>query len=81
MMTFEGQELKEHFEDAFGRGTETITVSQMWWLLKFAKHVRGRCRSNKALENYFNRNFDHLRFSQRQEEDDEYPRTVIEEKM
>lgn len=36
---------------------EDLTLKQLWWLVKFAKHIRGRCRSNTALNNYLNRNF------------------------
>lgn len=39
-----------------------LTVEQIWWLVKFSKHVRGRCRSNAAFNNYMNRNFSHARF-------------------
>lgn len=34
-----------------------LTAEQIWWLVKFAKHVRGRCRNNSAFNNYMNRNF------------------------
>ena len=61
-MNFDGKDLKEQFHAAFGRELETITPQQMRWLVCFAKHVRFRCRSNKALNPYLSRNFRHLQF-------------------
>lgn len=43
---------------------ENLTLEQLWWLVKFAKHVRGRCRSNPAFNNYMNRNFSPARFQE-----------------
>lgn len=83
MINFDGKELQEEFNRAFGVCTiskvketseghqfntteilsiNTLTIEQLWWLVKFAKHVRGRCRSNVAFNNYMNRNFPHARF-------------------
>lgn len=39
-----------------------LTARQLWWLTKFAKHVRGRCRNNSAFNNYMNRNFSPAKF-------------------
>ena len=36
---------------------DSLSLEQLWWLVKFAKHVRGRCRNNSAFNNYMNRNF------------------------
>jgi hypothetical protein len=63
MMNFDSTEFKEEFEKAFGK-TENLTVAQLWVLVKFSKHVRGRCRNNAALNNYLARNFPHARFKQ-----------------
>ncbi len=43
---------------------ENLTLEQLWWLVKFAKHVRGRCRSNAAFNNYMNRNFAPAQFKE-----------------
>ena len=60
MMNFDGSQVMEQFKMEFGGD---ITPTQMRWLLKFAKHIRGRCRSNAALKNYLKRNFPTLVFS------------------
>lgn len=66
MINFDGKELQEEFNKAFSNTQdptiETLSVQQLWWLVKFAKHVRGRCRSNTAFNNYMNRNFPHAKF-------------------
>ena len=59
MIRFEGQEVNDEFEAAFGRPLSSLTKAQLWWLVKFGKHLRGRCRSNAALNNYMNRTFVH----------------------
>src|ERR1051325_5290925 len=43
---------------------DKLSVQQLWWLTKFAKHVRGRCRNNSAFNNYMNRNFPNAQFSE-----------------
>lgn len=43
---------------------DNLSGEQLWWLVKFAKHVRGRCRSNAALNNYLNRNFPNALFQE-----------------
>ena len=58
MIRFEGEELSNEFESAFGYPMDELTVAQLWWIVKIGKHIRGRCRSNVALNNYMNRNFD-----------------------
>jgi len=60
-MRFDGEEVAKEFEEAFG---QTISVRQMWWLVKVIKQCRQRCRNNAALNNWLNRNFKHLRFGQ-----------------
>lgn len=57
MMNFDGQECRESFEKAFGKPINELTVDQVRWIVNVAKHCRGRCRSNAALNNYLNRNF------------------------
>lgn len=76
MINFDGKELQEEFNKAFGNlfiskdegfgvssitnqslSIDKLTGEQLWWLVKFAKHVRGRCRNNSAFNNYMNRNF------------------------
>lgn len=63
MMRFDGPEVEAEFKAAFGASP---TAVQMRCLLKFAKHVRGRCRSNAALKNYLVRNFCGLSFGEKQ---------------
>ena len=74
MIKFDTPQVAAEFEDAFGG---VLTKQQAWWIVKVAKHVRGRCRNNQALVNYMNRNFPHLRFSIVPKGD--YNATVIEE--
>lgn len=57
MINFDGKEMQEEFNEAFPIRLEDLNTKQLWWLSKFAKHVRGRCRSNAAFNNYMNRNF------------------------
>lgn len=74
MINFDGKELQEEFNKAFGDyftfipvnnngddkkslTLDNLSAKQLWWLVKFAKHIRGRCRSNAAFNNYMNRNF------------------------
>lgn len=84
MINFDGKEMQEEFDRAFGNfvlvdkhvaerikelGSIDLTIDnldakQLWWLTKFAKHVRGRCRSNAAFNNYMNRNFPNARFEE-----------------
>lgn len=64
MIDFDDPEVSQQFEEAFGKPISELTVIQMWWMVKFAKHVRGRCRSNTALNNYLRRNFKHLDFTE-----------------
>jgi hypothetical protein len=62
MMKLEGDKLRHEFETAFGIGLTDFTPVQMMCLVKFAKHIRGRCRNNAALRLYLERNFKHLKF-------------------
>ena len=57
MIRFEGEQLTSEFKAAFGMELADLNEKQLWWLVKFGKHVRGRCRSNAAFNNYMNRNF------------------------
>jgi hypothetical protein len=75
-MRFEGTQLQKEFDEAFaklGRLNKEIEISdlsprQLWWLTKFAKHVRLRCRNNAAFNNYMNRSFPHAKFQEVQKE-------------
>ena len=62
MTNFDGADLTKQFEQAFGKPVSSLTLDQIWWLVKFGKHIRGRCRSNAALNNYLKRNFAHATF-------------------
>ena len=68
MMNFDGSDVKSEFEAAFGREINTLTQAQLWWLVKFGKHIRGRCRNNAAMNNYLSRNFKHASFRQVEKE-------------
>lgn len=57
MTNFDGKEFQDEFKVAFGKDISEATIPQLWFLVKFAKHVRGRCRNNSAFNNYMNRNF------------------------
>ena len=63
MMRFDGEQVGQDYEKQFGKPLKDITVGQLWWIIKLAKHVRGRCRSNAALHNYLARTFPQFRFS------------------
>lgn len=71
MIKFDGAEVAVEFEEAFGRPMTTLTERELWWLTKFSKHVRGRCRSNAAFNNYMNRTFPHASFNQIAKERDD----------
>lgn len=57
MMHFEGMEAAQEFEKAFGKEVKDLNEKQIRWLMDFARHVRGRCRSNTALVNSLTRTF------------------------
>ena len=57
MIKFDDPEVASKYQEAFGSTVAELTTQQLWWLVNFGKHVRGRCRSNTALNNYLNRNF------------------------
>jgi hypothetical protein len=64
-MNFDGKQMQEEFNDAFKDSAltvENLNPKQLWWLVKFAKHVRLRCRNNSAFNNYMNRNFPNASF-------------------
>jgi hypothetical protein len=63
-MRFEGKELRNQFEAAFGIKADELTAPQLWFLTKFAKHVRLRCRNNAAFNNYMNASFAPAKFRQ-----------------
>ena len=53
-------DLKAEFEKEFGT---SLTVRQLWVLVKLAKWVRLRCRNNSAFNNFMNAMFSpHARF-------------------
>lgn len=59
---FDGISVKEGFELAFNQDIETIKLDQLWWLVRFAKHIRGNCKNNKQFNEYMNRNFPSANF-------------------
>jgi len=63
MMRFEGENVSREFEAQFKIPFKDMSVGQLWWIIKIAKHVRGRCRSNAALHNYLARTFTMFKFS------------------
>lgn len=83
-MHFEGEAFKKEFEEAFGFPISEVTERQAWFLTKFAKHCRLRCRNNSAFNNYMNRNFPGLHFGQETKQntftDKEYEGLVIRKK-
>lgn len=53
-------DLKAEFEKEFGT---SLTIRQLWALVKLAKWVRLRCRNNSAFNNFMNAMFlPHARF-------------------
>jgi hypothetical protein len=48
------QDAGKEFERVFGHKP---TLEQLWWITKFAKHVRLRCRNNSAFNNFCNQQF------------------------
>lgn len=62
MMNFSGKQLRDEFSTAFGLDIASLTPTQLNWLVKFSKHVRGRCRSNAAFNNYMNASFAPAKF-------------------
>jgi len=70
MMNYDGTEVAAGFEKAFGFTIQELNESQLWWLVKVSKHIRGRCRNNAAFMNYMNRNFKGARFSEIEMEGD-----------
>jgi hypothetical protein len=61
-MHFTGKDFTTAFESAFGFSVKDATAEQLWFLTKFAKHVRMRCRNNTAFNNYMNSNFAPAKF-------------------
>lgn len=59
MAGFDGTAMQAEFKEVFPEG---LTVRQMWFLIKAAKHCRLRCRNNAALNNWANRNFQQFTF-------------------
>lgn len=51
---------KDQFKDKFGN----LSTEQLWVLVKFAKHVRLRCRNNTAFNNYMSSTFPYASFTQ-----------------
>lgn len=62
MMRFEPSKVLSEFEEAFGIKRDDMTPSQIMFLVKFSKHVRGRCRANNALHNYLRQAFPNMTF-------------------
>lgn len=73
MINFDGKELQEEFNTVFSKYEDmsgmpleinALTVEQLWWLTKFAKHVRDRCRGYTAFNNFMNHNFSPAQFQE-----------------
>jgi len=60
MMRFESEQDKEDL----ARVINKLDIKDLWTLIKWAKHIRGRCRQNIALINYLNRVIPQYRFSE-----------------
>lgn len=56
-MRYDGKEVQEEFEKAFGKPITEATEQEIWFLVKCIKHCRVRCRNNSALNNWLGRNF------------------------
>lgn len=54
-MRFEGSEAAQELQSVL---KDNYTAHDVMTLVKFAKHVRLRCRNNAAFNNYMNRLFD-----------------------
>lgn len=52
--------MKNDFEKEFGK----LTTAQLWVIIRFAKQVRMRCRSNKAFNNFAELCFPYANFQQ-----------------
>ena len=63
-MRFEPKDARDQFQQAFGFPVEELTATQLWWITKFAKHVRMRARNNAAFNNYCNQVFAPSRFKE-----------------
>ena len=57
-MKYQAIDARRDFESQFGE----LNIEKLWTLVRFAKHVRMRCRSNKAFNNYVNACFPYARF-------------------
>lgn len=55
------EEYRAEFEELFGK---TLTVRQLWMLVKFGKNIRLRCRNNSALNNFLKSLFPYATFRQ-----------------
>lgn len=66
MMRFEAQDVEKEFLEVFNLTPETVTPEQIKFLIKFSKHVRGRCRSNVVLHNYLRQSFKMITFKEEQ---------------
>lgn len=60
---FDGTEVIEEFEKAFGIKREDMTPEQLMFLIRMIKSARTYCRSNSALYNMMNRSFPNFRFT------------------
>lgn len=55
MLRLDPSQVREEFAEAFGQPYPTLP--QLWFFIRFAKHIRGRCRNNAALCNFVQRSF------------------------
>ena len=63
MAKFDGDIVTAEFEKAFGMDRNNITPAMVLFMVRFAKNVRFRCRSNTALNNMLARSFPTMRFT------------------
>lgn len=63
MARIEGSEVQSQICEAFGIKPEQLTPSQIFLLVRIAKHCRLRCRSNAALNNWLKKGFPALKIT------------------
>ncbi len=69
------KEFNDEFTKVFGL---VPNASQLWFLVKFSKYVRLRCRNNNAFNNFMNGVFPHARFRTVQKERKSYKTGLME---
>jgi hypothetical protein len=77
MMDFDGKDMQDGFQAAFGQPIAEATPEQIQWIVNVANHCRGRCRSKAALYNYLRRNLIGHNFKEMPVEGKDYTRLEI----